>query len=40
MQGRGAIVVGGYVNGLGIVRALAARGIPVAVVTTQPFDVA
>ena len=27
MQNRGAIVVGGYVNGLGIVRALAARGI-------------
>lgn len=40
MQGRGAIVVGGYVNGLGIVRALAARGIPVAVVTTQPWDLA
>jgi D-aspartate ligase len=40
MQGRGAIVVGGYVNGLGIVRALADRGVPVAVVTTQPYDLA
>lgn len=40
MQGRGAIVVGGYVNALGIVRALAARGIPCAVVTTQPWDLA
>jgi D-aspartate ligase len=33
-------VVGGYVNGLGVVRALAARGIRTAVVTTQPFDIA
>lgn len=40
MQGKGAIVIGGYVNGLGLVRALAARGIPSAVLTTQPFDVA
>ena len=36
----GAVVIGGYVNGLGAVRALAARGVRVAVVTTQPFDVA
>jgi predicted ATP-grasp superfamily ATP-dependent carboligase len=36
----GAVVIGGYVNGLGVVRALAARGVRVAVVTTQPFDVA
>lgn len=36
----GAIVIGGYVNGLGLVRALAARGVPVAVLTTRPFDVA
>jgi predicted ATP-grasp superfamily ATP-dependent carboligase len=36
----GAIVVGGHVNGLGLVRALAARGIPVAVVTTEPYDIA
>ncbi len=40
MQARGAIVVGGYVNGVGVLRALAARGIPTAVVTTQPYDVA
>ncbi len=40
MQGKGAIVIGGYVNGLGLVRALAARGVPAAVLTTQPFDVA
>jgi len=36
----GAIVIGGYVNGLGLVRALAARGIPAAVVSTRPYDVA
>lgn len=37
---RGAVVLGGYVNGLGLVRSLAARGVPTAVVTTQPFDIA
>lgn len=36
----GAVVIGGYVNGLGVVRALAARGVCAAVVTTQPFDIA
>lgn len=36
----GAVVVGGYVNGLGLVRALAARDIPVAVINTKPFDIA
>ena len=40
MAVRGAIVVGGFVNGLGLVRALGARGIPVLVVATQPYDVA
>lgn len=40
MSEPGAVVIGGYVNGLGAVRALAARGVRVAVVTTQPFDVA
>lgn len=40
MPAKGAIVVGGYVNGLGVVRALAARGVPSAVVTTQPWDLA
>lgn len=36
----GAVVIGGYVNGLGLVRALAARGVPTAVVTTKPYDIA
>ena len=36
----GAVVIGGYVNALGVVRSLAARGVRVAVVTTQPFDIA
>lgn len=40
MREPGAIVIGGYVNGLGIVRALAALGVPVAVVTTKPYDIA
>ncbi len=36
----GAIVIGGYVNALNVVRALAAQEIPVAVITSQPYDVA
>ncbi len=36
----GAVVIGGYLNGLGLVRALGARGLTAAVVTTQPFDIA
>ena len=36
----GAVVVGGFVNALGLVRSLADRGIDVAVVGTRPFDVA
>ncbi len=40
MPVQGAIVVGGFVNGLGLVRSLGVRGIPVLVVTTQPYDVA
>ena len=36
----GAVVIGGYVNALGLVRALAARGVPTTVVTTKPFDIA
>lgn len=36
----GAIVIGGYINGLGIIRALAARCIPIVVITTKPYDVA
>lgn len=36
----GVVVLGGYVNALGVVRSLAARGWPVAVITSQPFDIA
>ncbi len=36
----GAGVVGGYVNGLGVARAFARHGVPAAVVTTKPFDIA
>lgn len=39
-EARGAVVVGGYVNGLGLARALTARGITTAVVNTKPFDFA
>ena len=40
MDAAGAVVLGGYVNGLGLVRSLGDRGVPAAVVTTQPFDIA
>lgn len=40
MRSVGAIVIGGYINGLGLVRALAARHIPIAVITTKPYDIA
>ena len=40
MRSSGAVIVGGYVNGLGLVRALAARGIPTAVISTKPYDIA
>ncbi len=40
MKSQGAVVIGGHVNGLGLVRSLAARGIPTAVVTTKPYDIA
>lgn len=36
----GVVVLGGYVNALGVVRSLAARGWTVAVITSQPFDIA
>ena len=36
----GAIIVGGHVNGLGLVRALAARNVPTAVIATKPYDIA
>jgi D-aspartate ligase len=35
-----AVVIGGYVNGLGVVRGLAAHGVRTAVVATRCFDVA
>jgi D-aspartate ligase len=40
MSAPGAVVIGATANGLGVVRALAARGIPTAVITTKPFDIA
>ena len=36
----GAVIVGGYVNALGLVRALAARHVPTAVVRTKAYDIA
>ena len=36
----GAIVIGGHVNALGVIRALAPHDVPIAVVTTRPFDIA
>lgn len=36
----GAIVVGAHANGLGVIRALGARGIPIASIATRPFDIA
>jgi len=36
----GAVIIGGYINGLGLVRALAARGVRAAVVTTKAYDIA
>ena len=40
MDAPGAVVIGGYVNGLGVVRALASRGVRTAVIRTQPYDIA
>ena len=40
MPNKGAVVIGGHINGLGLVRSLAARGLPVALVTTSPDDIA
>lgn len=36
----GAVVAGAHINGLGIIRGLGPRGVPIAAVTTRPFDVA
>jgi D-aspartate ligase len=35
-----AIIIGGYVNGLGLARALAARDVATVVITTKPYDIA
>jgi predicted ATP-grasp superfamily ATP-dependent carboligase len=40
VRSAGAIVIGGYINGLGVIRALAARKVRTAVITTKPYDVA
>jgi predicted ATP-grasp superfamily ATP-dependent carboligase len=40
ITGPGAVVIGGYINGLGLVRSLSGRGVPAAVVTTLPCDIA
>jgi len=40
MTSAGAIVVGGYANGVSAVRALASAGLEVEVVTTMPADIA
>jgi D-aspartate ligase len=37
---QGAVVIGGHINGLGIIRSLAARGIPTAVILTKAYDFA
>lgn len=37
---QGAIVVGAHANGLGVIRALAPHGIPIAVISTRSFDIA
>ena len=36
----GAVVVGAHVNGLGIIRSLARRHVPIAVVSTRSYDIA
>lgn len=41
LHGRpGAVIIGAHINGLGVLRALAARGVPCAVVRTKPYDIA
>jgi predicted ATP-grasp superfamily ATP-dependent carboligase len=40
MGAPGAVVIGGYVNGLGVVRALASGGVRTAVIRTKPYDIA
>jgi hypothetical protein len=38
MQTNGAIVIGGHINGLGIIRSLAALNIATSVILTEPYD--
>jgi D-aspartate ligase len=40
MKPKGAVVIGGHINGLGIIRSLAASGIPTAVILTRKHDFA
>jgi D-aspartate ligase len=40
MQPKGAIVIGGHINGLGLIRSLSALHIPTAVILTKPYDFA
>ncbi len=40
MKPKGAVVIGGHINGLGIIRSLAARKIPTGVILTKPYDLA
>lgn len=40
MPSPGAVVIGGYINGLGLIRSLASLRIPTAVISTQPYDLA
>jgi len=40
MKPKGVVVIGGHINGLGIIRAFAASGIPAGVILTKPYDIA
>src|SRR5512145_2598727 len=40
MNPGGVIVIGGHINGLGIIRSFAARNIRTAVITTKAYDLA
>ena len=40
LPARGAIVIGAHINGLGVTRALARRGVPTIAISTRGFDIA
>ena len=40
LRPRGVVVIGGHINGIGIIRSFAARKIPTAVILTQSHDFA